>query len=300
VCNQIRPPRVFISDASTRRKELLTRHRDSPTRHREPPEIDTDVPRSARVYNYFLGGTDNFAVDREAAERVAALRGGWGKAGTGPRAQRAFLGRAIRYLAGEGGVRQVLDIGCGIPADDHTHEVAQRVAPDARVVYVDRDPVVTRHVRSLLAALPADGTVYLEADLRDPEGILEHAATTLDLTQPVAIMLLGILHHIEAQDDPWGTVRRLMDCVSSGSYVAVSQVASDIQKEMVPLADQYSGDLFEALIPRSRAEVCRFFDDLELVEPGVVPIQLWRPDDPQATPEPARLAPAYAGVARKP
>jgi hypothetical protein len=271
-----------------------------PKRRREPPDIDTGVPRSARVYNYFLGGTDNFAVDREAAERVAALRGGWGKAGTGPRAQRAFLGRAMRFLAGGAGVRQFLDIGCGIPAEDHTHEVAQRVAADARVVYVDRDPVVTRHVRSLLETLPAGSTFYLEADLHEPEAILKQVATTLDLKEPVAVILLGILHHIQDEDNPWDILARLMEGTSEGSFVAISQVASDMQKEMVKVADQYTEDLFEALIPRSHEEVSRFFNGLEFVEPGLVPLQLWRPDDLGTTPDPERLAPAYAGVARKP
>lgn len=270
-----------------------------PKRLREPPNIDTDVPRSARVYNYFLGGTDNFAVDREAAERVAAVRGGWGKAGTGPRAQRAFMGRAIRFLAREAGVRQFLDIGCGIPAQDHTHEVAQRVAPDARVVYVDRDPVVTQHVRSLLGTLPGGSTFYVDADLHEPEDILDRAASALDFDRPVAVMLLGILHHFNDQDDPWEIVARVMEGTSAGSFVAISQVASDMHKEMVKVADQYTDDLFEPLIPRNHADVARFFDGLELVDPGLVPLQLWRPDDPEATPDPERLAPAYAGVARK-
>lgn len=266
-----------------------------------PPDIDTTVPRSARVYNYFLGGADNFEVDREAAERVAALRGGWGKAGTGPRAQRAFLGRAIRYLAKEFGIRQFLDIGCGIPARDHTHEVARRAVPDARVVYVDRDPVVTRHVRALLETLPDASTVYIEADLRDPEGILRAAAGTFDTSLPVAIMLLGILHHIEDEDEARDIVRRLIDGVPTRSFVAISQVASDIQKEMISVADKYTEDLFEALIPRSYGEVLRFFEGLEFVEPGLIPIQLWRPDDPTAIPpDRDHLAPAYAGVARKP
>lgn len=266
----------------------------------EPVEIDSSVPRSARVYNYLLGGTHNFPVDREAAERAAALRGGWGKAGTGPRAQRAFLGRAVRYLAGQVGIRQFLDIGCGIPAQDHTHEVARRVVPDARVVYVDRDPVVTLHARSLLATMPEGTTAYIEADLHDPEDILEQAAATLDFTTPVAVMLLGVLHHLEDADDPWGIVARIVSGVASGSYVAISHVARDMQVEMVRVAGQFSKDLVEVMIPRSRDEVSRFFDGLEFVEPGLVPVQLWRPDGPKATLDNPQLAPLYAGVARKP
>ena len=182
----------------------------------------------ARVYDYWLGGTDNFAADREAAERVLAAAPGLRYR---VRANRAFLGRATRYLAGQAGLRQFLDIGTGIPAAGDTHEVAQRVAPDARVVYVDNDPIVLLHAQALLRSTPQGSTDYLQADLRNPGMILDRAAAVLDFGRPVAVMLLGVLHLIQDAEDPWGIVARLMAAVPAGSYLAISHPAIDIHRD---------------------------------------------------------------------
>ena len=175
--------------------------------------LDTSVAHPARVYDYWLGGKDNFAADREAAERVLAVAPGLRYR---VRANRAFLGRASRYLAAEAGIRQFLDIGTGIPAADNTHEVAQRAAPDARVVYVDNDPIVLLHAQALLRSTPEGATDYLQADLRDPGTILDRAATLLDFGQPVAVMLLGVLHLVQDAEDPWGIVAGLMAAMPAG------------------------------------------------------------------------------------
>lgn len=263
--------------------------------------MDSSVPHSARIYNCLLGGTHNFPVDREAAESAAAILGGWENARSNVRAQREFLARAVCYLAGEAGIRQFLDIGCGIPAEDHTHEVAQRVAPDARIVYVDNDPIVATHAQALLESTPQGATAYVEADLRDPEGVLEQASALLDLTKPVAILLLGVLHHIEDEEDPQGIVARLVNGAPSGSYVAVAHLASDIRPDDVArLAEHYGGAMVEPMIPRGRDEISRLLPGLEIVAPGIVPMQHWRPDEPEASSGQIRLSPAYGGVARKP
>ncbi len=197
---------------------------DAPAR-RAQPGFDTSVAHPARVYDYWLGGKDNFAADREAAERVLAVSPGLRFR---VRANRAFLARSVRYLAGEAGIRQFLDIGTGIPSANNTHEVAQSVAPDARIVYVDNDPIVLVHARALLTGTEQGRTAYIEGDLRDTQTILEQAARTLDFSQPVAIMLLGILHLISDSEDPYGIVARLVDAVPAGSYLAISHPASDI------------------------------------------------------------------------
>jgi len=258
----------------------------------DPPEIDVTVAHQARVYDYTLGGKDNFPADRAAAEKamqaspdVAAVA----------RANRAFLGRAVRYLAAEAGVYQFLDIGTGIPSAGNTHEVAQSMVPDARIVYVDNDPIVLAHARALLTSAPGGETAYLDADARDPETILARAAETLDFDQPVAIMMLLILHVIE---DPRAVVSRLLEAVPSGSYLTVSVPASDIQAETSAAAARRVNEnmpgTFNLL---SHAEVARLFDGLELLEPGIVPANHWRPgpDGPQ----PARDLPCYVGVGRK-
>ena len=187
--------------------------------------LDTSVAHPARVYDYWLGGKDNFAADREAAERVLAVAPGLRFR---VRANRAFLGRATRYLAAEAGIRQFLDIGTGIPTGDNTHEVAQRAAPDARVVYVDNDPIVLLHAQALLRSTPQGSTAYIQADLRDPGLILDQAAGVLDFGQPVAVMLLGVLHLIQDSEDPWGIVARLMAATPAGSYLTISHPAIDI------------------------------------------------------------------------
>ena len=258
------------------------------------PEIDTSVAHIARVYDYWLGGKDNFAPDRIAAE--AAMREDPNVV-EGVRGNRAFLARSVRYLAGEAGIRQFLDIGTGIPSADNTHEVAQAVAAESRVVYVDNDPIVLAHARALLTSGSEGSTAYLDADLRNTAEILRAAAATLDFSQPVAVMLIGILHCIPDEDDPAGVVKRLMDAVPPGSYLALSHPANDINTTGIRnLASRLNEVMPMKLRFRSRAEVERFFEGLDLVEPGLVRGPEWRPRTDQEMANPAAL---WAGVARK-
>jgi len=237
--------------------------------------IDTTMAHSARVHDYWLGGKDNFAADREAGDAVMEAYPGIVMS---VRANRAFLARAVRFLAAEAGIRQFLDVGTGIPAANNTHEVAQSAAPDCRVVYVDYDPVVLTHARALLTSSTPGAVDYIDADLRDPQTILRHAARTLDFSRPVAVMLIAIMHLIVDEDDPYGLVGQLLDAAPGGSYLALSQVASDIQAEqMAEAAKRYNRLARETQRHRDRAEVARFFDGLDLVEPGLVPVQQWRP-----------------------
>jgi len=258
------------------------------------PDFDTSVPHIARVYDYWLGGKDNFAADRELGERTLQA---YPNLVFSVRANRAFLARAVRFLAAEEGIRQFLDIGTGIPTADNTHEVAQRVAPESRVVYVDNDPIVLSHAQALLTSKPEGKCAYLDADLRDPDAILAAAADTLDFSQPVAVMLLAVLQF--ALDDEVSTiVRRLMDACPSGSFVTISHPASDIDAEphgeMVRRMNQ---SLDDKVTLRDRAAVARLFAGLELVEPGVVRAPEWRPPSDLVAASPAVL---WAGVARKP
>jgi hypothetical protein len=257
-------------------------------------EIDTSVAHIARVYDYWLGGKDNFAPDRAAAE--AAMMEDPNVV-EGVRGNRAFLARAVRYLAGEAGVRQFLDIGTGIPAADNTHEVAQDVAPDCRVVYVDNDPIVLAHARALLTTGSGGATAYLDEDLRNVPEIVVAAAGTLDFTQPVAVMLIGILHCIPDEDHPAGIIKQLMDAVPAASYLAISHPANDINNPGIrKLASKLNELMPMKLRFRSRAEVAAFFDGLELVEPGLVRAPEWRPDPDTDLANPAAL---WGGVARK-
>jgi hypothetical protein len=256
--------------------------------------IDTTVAHSARVHDYWLGGKDNFAADREAGDAVMEAYPGIVMS---VRANRAFLARAVRFLAAEAGIRQFLDIGTGIPTANNTHEVAQSAASNSRVVYVDYDPVVLTHARALLTSSTPGAIDYIDADLRDPQTILGHAARTLDFSRPVAVMLIAVMHLIVDEDDPYGLVGQLLDAVPSGSYLALSQVASDIQAEqMAEAAKRYNRLARETQRHRDGAEVARFFDGLDLIEPGLVPVQQWRPaSDLEAR---ARSA-MWGGVARK-
>jgi S-adenosyl methyltransferase len=242
----------------------------------KPVAFDTSVAHMARVYDYWLGGKDNFAADREAAQQAIAANPG---ILTDVRANRAFLAHAVRYLAGECGIRQFLDIGTGIPTANNTHGVAQSVAPDCRVVYVDNDPVVLSHARALLTSDPAGATDYIDADLRDTREILDSAARTLDFSRPVAVTLLAILHLIPDADDPGGIVARLMAAVPPGSYLVISHPAGDVRPaavaEMVRRVNARLGPTRGTM--RDRAEVTRLFDGLELLDPGIVQPQLWRP-----------------------
>jgi S-adenosyl methyltransferase len=256
--------------------------------------FDTSVAHSARVHDYWLGGKDNYAADRAAGDAVIAAYPGIVKS---VRANRAFLARAVHFLAAEARIRQFLDIGTGIPAANNTHEVAQAAARDCRVVYVDYDPVVLAHARALLTGSAAGATDYIDADLREPGTILAQAARTLDFSRPVAVMLIAVMHLIVDRDGPYEIVSRLMDAVPAGSYLALSQVASDIEAEqMAEAAKRYNRLAHETQRHRSHAEVARFFDGLELVEPGLVPVQEWRP---RSEVEARTRSTMWGGVGRK-
>jgi trans-aconitate methyltransferase len=253
------------------------------------------TPNPARVYDALLGGKDNYAVDREVADRLAAAKPALL---ANVRANRKYLGRVTRYLAGEAGIRQFLDLGTGLPNQDNTHEVAQRVAPAARVVYVDNDPVVLTHARALLTSTPAGATNYLDEDIRDTDVILARAADTLDFREPVAVMLLGVLYMIPDEDKPYEIVTRLMDAVPPGSYLAISHPASDVDAEAAAAAArQYDQSLPTTQTNRTREQVTRFFDGLELLEPGVVQLNRWRPDPGDL--DPGIEISSWAGLARK-
>jgi hypothetical protein len=257
-------------------------------------EIDISVAHPARVYDYWLGGKDNFAADREAAEQVLAATPGLRFR---VRANRAFLARAVRFLAGEAGVGQFLDIGTGIPAADNTHQVAQAVAPEARIVYVDNDPIVLAHARALLASGPHGATQYVHGDVREPAAILEQAAQTLDFSQPIALMLLGILHLVQDSEDPYRIVAELMAALPPGSYLAISHPASDIHPGQAEAQKRYNERVSTPQTLRTRDEVARFFTGLDLVPPGLVYVHTWRPDPGDAALPGATSA--YGGVARK-
>jgi hypothetical protein len=269
---------------------------DSTERLRLPAVIDTTRPHQARIYDYWLGGKDNFAVDREAAERALAIIPGLRR---GVRAQRAFLANAVEYLARTAGIRQFLDIGTGIPTANNTHEVAHAIDPGARVVYVDNDPMVLAHARALLTASTPGTTSYLDADLRDTAKILGQAAALLDFGKPAGVLLIGILQLIPDADEPHAIVTRLMEAVPSGSWLAIFHPASDIMADqMSEVARQVSDRAAAPTTLRSKAEVMQFFDGLELLDPGLVQVHRWRPGAP--APDMGDEVPGYAGLARKP
>ena len=262
---------------------------------RAAPAFDTSVPHPARVYNAILGGKDNYEADRAAAEATIRAFPGNVEAAL---ANRAFLARAVNYLTAEAGIRQFLDIGTGLPSADNTHEVAQAAAPGCRVVYVDNDPIVLAHARALLTSAEPGSTSYIEADLRDPGKILQHAAQLLDFTQPVAVMLVAVLHLIADDDNPYQLVSTLMDAVPAGSYLAVSHLANDLYPEqMAELARGFNEQSPVKVILRNHAEISRFFGGLELTDPGIAPVSRWRPRSDLEAAAPAIL---WAGVARKP
>jgi hypothetical protein len=258
------------------------------------PEIDSTVPSSARIYDYWLGGKDHYPVDREMGEQIRAVLPGIVEMA---RDQRAFLVRVVTYLAREAGIRQFLDIGTGLPTADNTHQVAQRIAPESRIVYVDNDPVVLVHARALLTSTPEGATAYIDADLREPDKILREAAGTLDFTQPVAITLLGVVHHVTDTDQAHAIVRRLLDAAASGSYLVISHTTSTVtgpaMEEAVGMWNQAGGP---PIIIRSPKELAGFFEGLELVEPGVVSTTRWRPDPGTDRDE----VDEYCAVGRKP
>jgi hypothetical protein len=260
----------------------------------EQARYDTSVAHIARVYDYWLGGKDNFAADQAAAEQAIK---NFPNIVLSARANRAFLARAVRFLAGDAGIRQFLDIGTGIPSAGNTHEVAQLVAPESRVVYVDNDPIVLTHARALLTSDPAGVTDYVEADLRDPQKILAAAARQLDFGRPVALMLMAILQHLGDEDDPYTIVATLLAAMPPGSYLALSHPAKDIDAaSMAMMADGLNQMMAEKVTFRDRPAVARFFEGLELVEPGMVQASKWRPASELEAASPAAL---WAGVARK-
>jgi hypothetical protein len=264
------------------------------------PEIDTSRPHPARMYNYMLGGKNHFAADRETVDRAFAS---WPTGRIGPRENRAFLGRAVRYLAGEAGIRQFLDIGTGLPTTNNVHEVAQAVAPSSRIVYTDNDPMVLAHARPLLTSSPEGRTAYIHADLRDPAAILSDPVTrdVLDFSQPIALMLVAILHFIPDEDKPAEIIATLLDALPPGSYLTASHVTA----EHVPAVNAASGQRAyqDAEVPwrmRDSDEFARLaFSGLELVPPGVVLASEWRPDDDGSRPLPSEVN-CYGGVARRP
>nr|WP_308309700.1 SAM-dependent methyltransferase [Streptomyces sp. CHD11] len=257
--------------------------------------IRTDQPHTARIWNHWLGGRDNYEVDRATGDRIRELHPGIGDYAL---ADRRFLGRAVRHLAGECGTRQFLDIGTGLPTADNTHEVAQRVAPESAIVYVDNDPIVLAHAGALLTSTPEGRTTYLDEDLRDVDTILEQASATLDFTRPVALMLLGVVIFVEDDEEAHGLVRRLMDALPSGSHLVLSHTITRPDMPDVDAAVAFWNENgTPRLTQRTPEAVTRFFDGLELLEPGVVSCNRWRPDD--GTGLPAEVA-MFGGVARKP
>ena len=257
--------------------------------------IDPSVAHIARIQDYWLGGKDHFEADRIAGdEAIAQLP----DMVSSVRNTRAFLGRTVRFLAGERGIRQFLDIGTGIPTAANTHEVAQRVAPSSRIVYVDNDPMVLAHARALMTSSSEGRCSYIDADIREPDKILNSAAEVLDFSEPVGVVLMAVLQFVPDEDDPYGLVRRIMAAVPAGSYLVISHPAADIQAAaMAGMATRLNQLMAQRVKPRTKAEVTAFFDGLNLVEPGVIRCPEWRPDRPE---DAAGKSTMWGGVAEKP
>ena len=255
------------------------------------PEIDASVPHSARIWNYWLGGKDNYPVDREAGDQYRAV---YPQIVDVARAGRYFLARSVRFLAGEGGVRQFIDVGTGLPAPDNTHEVAQRVAPECRVVYVDNDPLVLAHARALLTSAPQGSCDYVDADMRDPAVILAAAARTLDLTRPVAVLFMGVLGHIADYEESLAIVAAMLAGVPAGSYLALRESVG--AQARLKANEQYEQTGAVAYVSRTAEQVEGYFAGLDLVSPGVVPVGDWHPD---LSPFPLAQVDSLAGVGRK-
>jgi S-adenosyl methyltransferase len=238
------------------------------------PKIDTSVPHSARIWNYWLGGRDNYPVDREAGDRYREI---YPQIVDTAKAARYFMARAVRYLAGEAGIRQFLDVGTGLPTVDNTHEVAQRVAPECRIVYVDNDPLVLVHARALLTSSAEGVCDYIDADMRDPQAILAAAGRTLDLTHPVALLLMGVMGHISDHDEARRIVGGLLDGLPDGSYLALADSVSSGRGHQ-EAGEKYSETGAVPYQLRSPEQIKGFFSGLTLVDPGVVPLAQWRPD----------------------
>jgi O-methyltransferase involved in polyketide biosynthesis len=254
--------------------------------------VDSSVPSPARIWDFYIGGKDNFAIDRAVAERVIAVLP---SAPLVARLTRHFLARVVSYLAAEHGVRQFLDIGSGLPTADNTHQVAQRTAPDSRIVYVDNDPVVIAHASALLVSTPEGRCDYIQADVREVDAILTGAAKTLDLTRPVAVLMLQLLHFVPDEDDPYGIVRRIMDPLPPGSFLVMVQGSSDVDLRASAELTKMSAASVVTLRLRSRDEVAKFFDGLEMIGPGLVSGTEWL----EIT-SPSDIHFGYNGVGRKP
>jgi hypothetical protein len=260
-------------------------------------KIDTNVAHSARIWNYWLGGKDNYPIDRSVGDQILAM---FPHIAYLARADRAFLGRAVRYLVSEAGIRQFLDIGTGLPTADNTHQVAQRIAPECRIVYVDNDPLVLTHARALLRGTAEGATDYIDADLRDPDKILQEAARTLDFSQPMAVMLLGILHHISDDAEAYAVVDRLLDAVPSGSYLVIAHSTNEITGAAMDEAVRHWNQFGKPpMTLRTPQAIARFFDRLELLEPGVVSTSRWRPDPAEAGSQPPAETDEFCAVGRK-
>jgi len=264
-----------------------------------PPEIDTSKPHPARMYDYFVGGKNHFAADRETAAEVLRRSPA---AHIAARENRAFLGRAVKYLAAEAGIRQFLDIGTGLPTTDNVHEVAQRIAPSAHVVYVDNDPLVLTHARALLTSAPKGRTAYIQADLRDPAAILSHPDTRalLDFDQPIALMLVAILHFTPDEFRPAEIIKTLVGALPPGSYLAASHLTTEHAPAATSAGQQTMREAGMAMQKRDSDVFADLaFSGLELVPPGVVLVSEWRPTGPDPRPLPSEVN-CYGGVARKP
>jgi O-methyltransferase involved in polyketide biosynthesis len=248
------------------------------------PEIDTTVSHSARIWDYWLGGKDNYPVDRKVGDQIAAMLP---DIVTQARADRMFLGRVVRYLAGVG-IRQFLDIGTGLPTVDNTHEVAQSLAPECRIVYVDNDPLVLTHARALLTSTREGAIEYIHADMHDPADIIAGAARTLDFSRPVAITMLGVLWHVLDDDEAYSIISRLMDALAPGSYLAIAHPTLEVTGQKMATAIEYWNQYGKPPgTARTPAQLARFFDQLELVEPGLVSCTRWRPEaTPFGEPDP--------------
>jgi hypothetical protein len=256
----------------------------------QPPGLDASLPHTARIWNYLLGGKDNFAADRQVGDQILV---GQPQLAENARLSRAFLIRAVRYLAGEARIRQFLDIGTGLPTANNTHEVAQSVAPESRIVYVDNDPLVLTHARALLTSRAEGVTSYVDADMHDTDLVLREAARTLDFSQPVAVLFMGVLGHVEDDAVAQAMVRTVLDAVPSGSYLALYDSAP-VSPEVVEAARIWNESAALPYHLRSQDRLAQFFDGLELVEPGLVPVTRWRPDTD------ARDVEQYGAVGRKP
>ncbi|GHI03246.1 translation initiation factor IF-2 [Streptomyces cellostaticus] len=258
------------------------------------PRLNTSVAHNARVWNYWIGGKDNYEVDQRVGEHVAGM---FPLIRDVARADRDFLGRAVGFLTAERGIRQFLDIGTGLPTVDNTHEIAQRIAPKSRIVYVDNDPIVLVHARSLLTSSPEGVTDYIDADVHDPDAIVRRAAETLDLDRPVAVMMLGILNFVLDTEEARDIVRRIMAAVPSGSYLALTHPTHDAEvggEGQIPAMEFWNANATPPITARTGAEIASFLEGLEPVEPGLVPCSQWRAESDAAA------VPQYGAVAVKP